>query len=191
MTKDMNRVLSSIEMGMRNHEWVPVSLIEKIAKMKRSLVAHNLSMLLKYKLVAHITKPYDGYKLHYMGYDFLALGVFKKLGVITKVETKIGVGKESDIYLCRNTEGKIVILKLTRLGRTSFKTVKRNREYTKDHNNYNWLYLSRLSALREFKHMQALFENGFPVPVPIVHNRHAIVMSFINGFNLFPKKTRP
>ena len=32
--------------------------------------------------------------------------------------------------------------------------------------------------------MEALFKNKFPVPVPISNNRHAILMSFINGFPL-------
>lgn len=32
--------------------------------------------------------------------------------------------------------------------------------------------------------MEVLFQNKFPVPVPISNNRHAILMSFINGFPL-------
>lgn len=158
VTKEHNKVLSAIEMGMRNHEWVPITLIERFSKSKRSLVKNLLETLLKYKLIAHISKPYDGYKLNFLGYDFLALAVFKKLNVVTKIEMKVGVGKESDIYLCRNSENKIVILKLARLGRTCFKTVKNNREYIKGQQHYNWLYLSRLSSIREFKYMQILFE---------------------------------
>ena len=32
--------------------------------------------------------------------------------------------------------------------------------------------------------MSILHEYGFPVPVPVAYNRHAILMSFINGFPL-------
>lgn len=32
--------------------------------------------------------------------------------------------------------------------------------------------------------MEALYEHKFPVPVPVAHNRHAILMGFINGFPL-------
>lgn len=145
-------------MGMRNHEWVPTTLIERIARQKRTIVKSSLETMLKYKLVAHQSKPYDGYKLHFVGYDYLALSVFKKLGVVERVETKVGVGKESDIFLCRNSEGKLVVLKLARLGRTCFRTVKKNREYIKDQRHYNWLYLSKLSAGREFRYMQVLYE---------------------------------
>jgi len=64
-----------------------------------------------------------------MGYDYLALYVFMKRGTISEVLSKIGVGKESDIYKCRNNEGREVILKFGRLGRTSFMAVKNKRDY--------------------------------------------------------------
>lgn len=44
-------------MGMRNHEFVPVYLIERIAHMKRSNAYKILRNLLKYKLVEHKGKP--------------------------------------------------------------------------------------------------------------------------------------
>jgi len=37
----------------------------------------------------------QGYKLTYMGYDYLALYVFMKRGSVKKVIEKHGVGKES------------------------------------------------------------------------------------------------
>ena len=61
----------------------------------------------------------------YLGYDYLALYAFMKRGSVTKIINKIGVGKESDIYSCENADKEIVILKLARLGRTSFRTIKK------------------------------------------------------------------
>ena len=81
-------------------------------------------MLLKHKLIFHTGKIYDGYALTYMGYDYLALKVFIKRGTVAQIGLKIGVGKESDIYLCQNSEGEDVVVKLARLGRTSFRTIK-------------------------------------------------------------------
>jgi RIO kinase 2 len=74
-----------------------------------------------------------------------------------------------------------VVLKLTRLGRNSFRSIKKNREYIGNRTNYNWLYLSRLSSIREFLFMQLLHENNFITPRPIDTNRHAIVMSLVDG----------
>jgi RIO kinase 2 len=130
----------------------------------------------------HNNKKYDGYKLTYLGYDYLALHVFMKRGTVAKVHCKIGVGKESDIYSCEDEHGEVVILKLARLGRTSFRTIKNNRDYIKHRCQFNWLYLSRLASVKEFGFMEILFKNGFPTPIPKDWNRHGIVMSLIDGF---------
>ena len=53
----------------------------------------------------HVNKVYDGYALTYMGYDYLALKAFMKRGTVKRVGIKIGVGKESDIYLCEAGNG--------------------------------------------------------------------------------------
>lgn len=76
-------------------------------------------------------QKYDGYKLTYLGYDYLALHSFMKRGSVKKVVGKIGVGKESDIYLCKDDNDNSVVLKFARLGRISFRSVKKNRDYLK------------------------------------------------------------
>jgi RIO kinase 2 len=79
-------------------------------------------------------------------------------------------------------EDKVVVCKLARLGRTSFRTVKDNRDYLKGRTSYSWLYLSRLASLKEFAFMKALHDKGFPTPTPIDSNRHAIVMSHVDAY---------
>lgn len=53
ITKEELRVLLAVEMGMRNHEYVPVHLIEKISRLGRSCAFTYLKLLLKNKLVYH------------------------------------------------------------------------------------------------------------------------------------------
>jgi RIO kinase 2 len=72
---------------------------------------------------------YEGYRLTYGGYDFLAIRAMLKRGTITGVGRKFGVGKESDIYLATNEAGDELALKLHRLGRVSFRRVKEKRDY--------------------------------------------------------------
>ena len=50
--------------------------------------------------------------------------------------------------MTEDSEGKRYALKLARLGRISFKSIKNNRDYIKHRTQYNWLYLSRLSAVK-------------------------------------------
>lgn len=47
-----------------------------------------------------------------------------KRGNIAAVGQKMGVGKESDIYIVSNDKGELLILKLHRLGRVSFRSIK-------------------------------------------------------------------
>ena len=71
-----------------------------------------------------------------------------------------------------------------RLGRTSFRKIKEKRDYHQHRNNASWIYLSRLSATREFAYMKALHEREFPVPEPIDFNRHCVLMELVNGYPL-------
>lgn len=74
-----------------------------------------------------------------------------------------------------------VCLKLHRLGRTCFRNIKEKRDYHQRRKCMSWLYLSRISATREFAYMKALEERGFPVPKPIDFNRHCVVMELVEG----------
>lgn len=116
-------------------------------------------------------KPLAGYRLTYSGYDILALNVLQARGLISAVGSKIGMGKEADIYMAQTPDGDQVVLKLHRLGRTSFRAVKNKRDYVKTRTSVSWLYMSRLSALKEFAFMKALFQHGFRTPTPLDHNR--------------------
>ena len=275
LNKDDFRVLTAIEMGMRNHEIVPVDLIQSISKIRNTSVRRILANLLKHKLIKHTKIQYEGYSLNYLGYDFLAIHSLIKQGILVQIGTKIGVGKESDVYLCyvknvnseisdelynqikeniltenalkeqnrqkkleeeKNKNNKkennleneeneenvekenkeeeneeedeeeeevsflkndlpktiqtvvgeltIACIKFARLGRTSFRAVKKKRDYIKSQTHYNWLYLSRLSSQNEYKNMKGLYSHGFSVPRPYGYNRHAIIMEYVPSYPL-------
>ena len=141
-----------------------------------------MSTLLRYKLLAHDSKKYNGYRLSYMGFDILALRTLLARNIIASVGSQIGVGKESDIFEAQTEEGEEVVVKLHRLGRTSFRSVRKNRDYMKGKNKTSWLYMSRLAAVREYAFMEALHRHGFPTPVPLDQNRHVVCMSKVSGF---------
>jgi RIO kinase 2 len=58
------------------------------------------------------------------------------------------------------------------------------RDYLQNRSATSWLYMSRLAALKEFAFMKALYDNGFPTPVPIDCNRHCVLMSLVKGIQL-------
>ncbi|KAF4774341.1 RIO1 family protein [Colletotrichum scovillei] len=181
------KVLAAVEQGTKNHELVPTSLIEKLSRLRGGAngVHRCISNLAKVGLIAKVKEAkYDGYRLTYGGLDYLAMHQYSTRKEVYSVGSRVGVGKESDIVMVADDRGVQCILKIHRLGRISFRTVKSNRDYLKNKQSGSWMYLSRLAAMKEFAFMKALKDEGFPVPEPIAQNRHTIVMSFIDSFPL-------
>ncbi|KAJ5488930.1 Serine/threonine-protein kinase rio2 [Penicillium diatomitis] len=186
LTSEDFRVLQGVEAGSRNHEVVPTPLISQLSGLRGGSGVHrSISNLAKTNLIAKVKNAkYDGYRLTYGGLDYLALNAHQKQKVVYSVGNQIGVGKESDIVVVAHSSGSQRILKIHRLGRISFRTVKTNRDYLRHRNTGSWMYMSRLAAMKEFAFMKALRENGFAVPEPIAQNRHTIVMELIDAFPL-------
>lgn len=183
LTPEDWRVLTAVEICSKNHEIVPTTLIERTARLRggSSGVHKSISNLAKTGLIGRVKEAkYDGYRLTYGGLDYLALHTHSGKKDIYSVGSRIGVGKESDIIMVADNKGQQKVLKIHRLGRISFRTVKTNRDYLKKKQGGSWMYLSRLSAMKEFAFMQVLKEEGFPVPEPIAQSRHTVLMTFID-----------
>jgi RIO kinase 2 len=182
LTPEDWRTLTAVETGSKNHEVVPTPLIGQISGLKGG-VHKSISALAKVGLIARLKNAkYDGYRLTYGGLDYLALNTYRKRKDVYSVGNQIGVGKESDIFVVADDNKIQRVLKIHRLGRISFRTVKANRDYLRNRTSGSWMYMSRLAAMKEFAFMKALRENGFPVPEPLSQSRHTIVMSMIDAF---------
>ncbi|GMY05076.1 serine/threonine-protein kinase rio2 [Fagus crenata] len=184
LSKDDFRVLTIVEMGMRNHEIVPSKLVHRIASLRHGGTSKVLGNLHLHKLLHHDSSKYDGFRLTDHGYDYLAIKALVNRGVFVSVGNKIGEGKESEIFEVAKEDGTVLAMKLHRLGRTSFRAVANQRDYLGHRTSYNWLYLSRLAATKEFAFMKALEEHGFPVPNVMDYNRHCVIMSLVQGYPL-------
>ncbi|KAJ7110144.1 RIO1-domain-containing protein [Mycena epipterygia] len=185
ITPDEFRVLTAVEMGSKNHEVVPTVLIAQISGLRNGGVNKLIGSLAKRNLVSKVqNSKYDGYRLTYGGYDFLAMRAMSKRDTMHSVGNQIGVGKESDIYIVANAEGKEMVLKLHRLGRISFRAIKEKRDYLGKRKSASWMYMSRLAAQKEWAFMKVLHEHEFPVPEPIDQARHCILMEFIDAYPL-------
>jgi len=174
-----------VEMGSKNHEVVPTVLIAQISGLRNGGVNKLIGSLAKRNLVSKVqNSKYDGYRLTYGGYDFLAMRAMSKRDTMHSVGNQIGVGKESDIYIVADAEGKEMVLKLHRLGRISFRAIKEKRDYLGKRKSASWMYMSRLAAQKEWAFMKVLHEHDFPVPRPIDQARHCLLMEFIDAYPL-------
>ena len=192
------RVLAAVETGSRNHEFVPVATIANLSGHRGGSagdIQRSISTLAKTGLIDRggskgkgKAAGGEGYRLTYGGLDYLALHSLEKTTALSGVGSRIGVGKESDIFdVMMNNEDGIstrAILKIHRLGRVSFKKgVRRKRDYGKGpRQSGSWMWMSRLAATKEFAFMKALGDvDGIRVPKAISQNRHMVLMEFIDG----------
>ncbi|KAL7489920.1 hypothetical protein ACHAW6_016149 [Cyclotella cf. meneghiniana] len=204
MSRQDFRVLAAVESGMKSHSLVPAALITSSANLRHGGTAKILSSLLRDKLLSHDQScGYDGYRLTNCGYDILALHNLKTRGIIAGLGDRIGTGKESDVYVAITPQNTQIVLKFHRLGRTSFRDVKKKRDYfmvnalsknKKQGTQYrtlpnSWLFLSRTSALKEYAFMKSLYDVGYPTPRPVAQNRHVVAMGLVRGVPLYQLHT--
>jgi RIO kinase 2 len=187
------RLLTGIEIEMKNFEWVPVQELRKYVGLPVEKLTFHLERLRRKKMVVRTLDPYEGYRIYFEAYDALALHTYVQRKTIAAVGSEIGVGKESVVVEVlkepeiKIAEPEVLILKLHREGRTSFKQVKRTREHLVGKEHFSWIYAARLAAKREFMIMKSLYPD-ISLPKPIDQNRHTIVMEVAKGSELSKTK---
>lgn len=177
------KILRAVENGMKTHEWVAVEDMASYTGMSEKEIEYRLKNITDLDILERFTGHYVGYQLKYNGYDILAISAFLRRDTINSLGGLIGVGKESVIIAAMGPAGRPLAIKFHREGRTAFKQVKRKREHLVDLHNTNWLYASALAAKHEYDVLKKLYP-AVCVPEPFDQNRHAIVMSVVEGHEL-------
>ncbi len=185
------RILRAIEKGMQKYKHVPISDIQSTTKFDIEYINYLLDNLHKRQLINRWSGKYVGYHINQHGYDCLALNELVKNDILASFGKSCGIGKEADVYEGLSPEDDSVVIKIHRLGRTSFRQTKRLRIYTSDKHHLSWLYASRLAAEKEYEALTILYPLKIAVPKPYGQNRHIIVMSNIVGDDLFTIKELP
>lgn len=178
------RVLRVIEVLHRDHEYVPVRRIANYMGLEEELVVKSISKMNKLKLL--VRKGPDNVRLTFPAYDILAMHTMAKRGVINAISpTPLGVGKESDVYAADSPGGVKYALKFHRLGRVSFRNVRKYRVWIGERRHITWLYEAKISAHMEYLALVKAYRAGIPVPRPKAVTRHLIAIEFINGVELY------
>ncbi|MFX0096643.1 MAG: RIO1 family regulatory kinase/ATPase [Candidatus Hodarchaeota archaeon] len=184
-------ILQTVEQEMRRYEYVPLERIEESSELNHEEIVFQFNRLSKLGLVSQKTTIYTGYGLKVMGYDCLALSTLVDRGVLEALGKPLGVGKEADVYDALTPKGERVAVKFLRIGRPSFKHIRRSRDYAAKGPSKSWLGLSKLTAKKEYLALNRLFDVGVAVPMPIAQDRHVVVMSAIEGAELHQCKALP
>ena len=181
LEKEDISVLMAVEEGMASFEYVPFEQVVRLSRLDPQEVEYRLGKLEENRLLRRWVGHYVGYALNYAGYDCLALDALVKRGVVKALGKPLGVGKEADVYDALTPSGERVAVKFHRLGRISFRGVRRVRHYLAWRGHSPWLYRSRIAAEREYRALCLLHPKGVSVPKPYGQNRHVVVMGYIGG----------
>lgn len=179
------KVLKMLEGGMARFEYVPLEWLERRWRGRVSYLHNSISKLNRLKIVRRRLSPYLGYELTWRGYDLLALRSLVEMDILEALGDIIGVGKESQVYSGLTPGGKRVIVKIHRVGRTSFKQTARFRTYRSVRDLRSWIEESITAAEREYRALEELLKVEGSVPKPIGRSRHVVVTEYVDGALLY------
>ena len=171
-------ILQSCEKSLRRYDTINLSHVEKISKLHRSEVEFRIKKLYKFNFIVGNS---GSYTIVSSGSDALALKEFVNKELIIGLGGSVGVGKESDVYEVVSDSLESYVVKFYRIGRISFKSLRRTREYSSSTYQRNWADTNISAAKREFKALKKLHNVGVSTPEPKSLSRHVLLMKKIRG----------
>jgi len=175
-------VLEAIERSISSYESVPLKTIEKETSLHEDQINFRLGRL---NYFGFVLRTKFGYVLNTGGLDALALNSFVKKDLISGMGASIGMGKESDVFEVINDSGKKSVIKFYRIGRTSFRSTRKTRAYLSPQDQHQWLEINIGAAQMEALGLRMARVAGVSVPEFIARDRHAVLMSEIDGPMLY------
>ena len=179
------KLLKVFASGMKHHESLTREQIVNYSKQHRDYIDYRIRRLHEMKLLA---KTEAGYTLLMAGLDAIALKILADKDVIVGIGKPIGIGKESDVIKAVTPSGEERAIKFFRIGRISFRDVRRKRTYGDNESIHNWLLINIEAAKKEYDILHALKSTGIRIPIGYYRAMHCIVMNNICGSRLVDQK---
>jgi RIO kinase 2 len=170
--------------SLKNFDRVPLDVMAALSFQPRERAEFHLSKLEKVGLV---NGDRQGYRLLGQGLDALALHSYSEAGLLTRLGPSIAMGKESDVFEALDGDERTFALKFFRLGRISFRDIKRKRGYSSPEE-HAWLAANIQAAAREAKILKGLEGSGLPVPKVKTFMYHTVMMEMEMGIPLYKVK---
>ena len=179
LNKSDYKILKVFASSLKNRQFLNLPTLSQYSNLSQSLIEHHLKRLVKFGL---ISKSNIGYTLLVTGLDIYVLKILSNRNIITAIGPQIGIGKEAEVYLAHDSLEQDKILKMFRLGRSSFKQIKRKRDVKTGTN--SWLLLNIETAKKEYDILTYLKDSSTSFPSPLYRSFHCIVMEPIYGSRL-------
>jgi RIO kinase 2 len=172
------KLLKVFASGMKRHESLTKEQIVSYSKQHRNSIDYRISRLHEMKLLG---KDQGGYTLLMAGLDAIALKILADKDIVVGMGRPIGIGKESDVIKAVTPSGEERAVKFFRIGRISFRDVRRRRMYGDNKSIHNWLMVNIEAAKKEYDTLEALRGTGIRIPTAYYRALHSIVMNNISG----------
>lgn len=124
------------------------------------------------------------FQLTFAGVNVLSAIALIRRGVVAGVGDRIGVGKESEVYIAWTPSGAPVSLKFHEEGARSFRSMARRRAYGRRDRRAPWLDVAIESAERELRALVMVNSLGGAVPKPLTSELNCVVTEYIEGVEL-------
>jgi RIO kinase 2 len=175
-------VLGALEKSISKYESVPLTRLQKETGYYKEQVEFRLGRL---NYWGFVMRTRYGYVMNTAGLDLLALHSLVEKGLISGMGSSVGMGKESDVFDVINDSGVNSVIKFYRIGRTSFRSTRKNRTYVSAATQHQWLSINIGAAQKEAEGMTRAAKAGVRVPHFIARDRHAVLMSKVDGVMLY------
>jgi RIO kinase 2 len=175
------KLLKVLASGLKQHESLTRKEIMTYSKMHENIVDFRINRLHDLKLIG---KNKGGFTLLMMGLDTVALKMLVDKDIIIGMGKPIGIGKESDVFEAITSSEQGRALKFFRIGRISFREVRRRRTFIGKEDIHHWLLVNIDAAKREYNALNLLRHTGIRIPVLYYRAMHCVVMNRIDGLRL-------
>ncbi len=174
-------VLRALEKSITRFQSIPLQTLRALTRLDERKLLFRLQRL---NAFGFVIKSQSGYTLVSAGLDALALQSLVKRGLISGMGRSIGMGKESDVFEVVTDSGERAVIKFYRIGRISFRATRLKRSYSKPETQHQWLQINIEAAGKEEEGLLKAFDVGVRTPKFIARDRHAVLMSEIDGVML-------
>jgi RIO kinase 2 len=166
------------------YEYVSAEIIRARTGIPDSRLFRSLRNLVDNKLITPHKRYQSIYRLTLTGINVASLHGLLRRGLISGLRERIGLGKESLVYLATKGE-ELLVVKFHRIGITSFRHIVRVRNYGPGFDRLWWGARSIVSAEREYRALEIMWKLRARVPRPVGREYNAVVTSYIDGADLY------
>lgn len=174
------KILRIFVSGLKNHDILTLKEVEVFSKIHKEVVNYRIKRLLNLKL---INSKKNGFSLLALGLDIMALNILADKEIVTHIGDPIGIGKESDVVEAKSKFDTELAIKFFRIGRTSFRDVRRKRGLYDFQDLHKWHTINIHYAKTEYDFLKKL-ENSINVPTPLFRSLHCVVMRRLDAKRL-------